>query len=569
MMYSTIVTTAIVAALSLVSDVSAKKGKSIIEGGTDMGLGVIVRLDRGKEPESFKSRMKIVHGDKFDEKLEGEVSGGFESVLAINTDPDVLDNILEDEDVNVVEYVQLYQIARPHETRRNVNGISSWHMDRINQRSSVLDSDEQLEAGKKIGKDVNVYIVDTGVDIKHKSLKGANHFYNDFPDEGPEDFLGHGTHVAGLVAAQDYGPATNAQIQSVKVLDKSGFGTTLTIISGLNRVLNEVLKYKVSKKGAKKKNIVVMSLSGPPSNVIDALIVELYLANVLVVVAAGNDAGDSCSVTPGRNPAALTVAATDASDLLAPFTNVGPCVDILAPGSDIVSLASGGGTQVYSGTSMAASIVAGVAASLWSQEKNLSARQVRRIMLMGTTFLEGVTHPTTQNRFVFADAEVEKTKLEDFTEDKILFVDLETAAGFDGTGVPDTNWDEWLARRRRYRSNVPDTTMTAAEIESFDATRCRYRAFYVEDTDSVLVYSGVAVAEIKENGEANLNGMFDHLNLVDGAVDSISIVMFLHVVGVDTTLTAFNPLYDDGTVVGPVAFQDKASFEAARRRYRG
>lgn len=199
---------------------------------------------------------------------------------------------------------------------------------------------------------VNVYIIDTGVDAAHADLSVAAHV--NFATGPNRDCHGHGTHVAGTVAARDntldvVGVAPGAPITGVKVLGCGGSGSTSGVIKGVDWVTNN----------AKKPAIANMSLGGSVSQALDDAVVRSANSGVFYSVAAGNDGGDACNHSPARAGAGtsngvLTVAATDSADKEASWSNYGSCVDIWAPGVSILSTRKGGGTTTMSGTSMAA-----------------------------------------------------------------------------------------------------------------------------------------------------------------------------------------------------------------------
>jgi len=120
-----------------------------------------------------------------------------------------------------------------------------------------------------------------------------------------------------------------------------------------------------------------MSLGGGASTAVDTAVNNLIRAGVTVVVAAGNSAADACRYSPARVPDAVTIGATTSTDAMASYSNFGKCLDLFAPGSNIVSSNLNGGFVSYSGTSMASPHVAGAAAViLGSSPTNLTPSQV-------------------------------------------------------------------------------------------------------------------------------------------------------------------------------------------------
>ena len=210
---------------------------------------------------------------------------------------------------------------------------------------------------------VRAYIIDTGIDTNNTDLNRLGHV-NFTGDRKNIDCHGHGTHVAGTVAAIDntalvVGMAPGIPVYGVKVLNCQGSGTTTNVISGLDWVAANAVRPAVAN----------MSLGGGASQLLDDAVRRLAASGVMVAVAAGNSAADACSSSPSRvgggaTAGVLTVAATDSNDLEASFSNYGACVDIWAPGVNVTSLKLGSktATAIMSGTSMASPHVAGAAA---------------------------------------------------------------------------------------------------------------------------------------------------------------------------------------------------------------
>ncbi|MEU3429802.1 S8 family peptidase [Streptomyces gardneri] len=201
---------------------------------------------------------------------------------------------------------------------------------------------------------MTAYILDTGIDYTHDEFGGRATFGFDAMGDGRygQDCNGHGTHVAGTVAGRTYGVARKADLVSVRVLGCDGRGAYSGMIAGLDWVA----------KNARQPAVLNGSLGGDKSVTLNNAATALANAGVLPVIAAGNDAKDACNVSPASATGTVTVAASNARDEETSFSNHGRCVELFAPGQDIVSARIGGGSIAQNGTSMAAPHVAGVAA---------------------------------------------------------------------------------------------------------------------------------------------------------------------------------------------------------------
>lgn len=226
------------------------------------------------------------------------------------------------------------------------------------------------------GDGIKVAVVDTGVNPNHPDLAGqvlpgkdmVNH------DDDPMDDHGHGTHVAGTIAAVANnfvgvaGVAPHARIIPVKVLAANGSGTNDTIAEGI---------LEAAKLGAK---VINMSLGGPDnSQTLDAAIQQVERQGVIVVCAAGND-NVNTPFYPAANDGVIGVAAVDPANRKASFSNYGDYIDVAAPGTNIVSTGFQGGYVKMSGTSMASPHVAGAVAVLLSKYPALRGAQVQKLL---------------------------------------------------------------------------------------------------------------------------------------------------------------------------------------------
>jgi len=219
---------------------------------------------------------------------------------------------------------------------------------------------------------VTIAIVDSGVDYGHAELAGKLVAGYDFVnnDNIADDEYGHGTHVAGIAAASSNnglgiaGVSWGARIMPVKVLDANNNGNVDNIAAGIIWAADN---------GAQ---IINLSLGGPsPSITLENAVNYAAGLGALLIASAGNYG--NLVFYPAHYPAVMAVAATDASNQRASFSNYGPEIDIAAPGDAIFSLDIGGYTT-HNGTSMAAAHVSGLAAILWGQAGYGSAASVRQ-----------------------------------------------------------------------------------------------------------------------------------------------------------------------------------------------
>ena len=190
------------------------------------------------------------------------------------------------------------------------------------------------------------------------------------------DSEGHGTHVAGTIGALANnragvaGVAFNSPLIVCRALGGADGSGTVADVAACIRWAHV--------RGAK---VISMSLGGPASRTLAEAAKTAYArggrSGSLLVAAAGND-GDGTTEYPAGLDQVVSVAATDATDNVAPFSNQNPDVEVAAPGVDILSAKLGGGYVRMSGTSMATPHVAGAVALLWGQVPSATAAAIRR-----------------------------------------------------------------------------------------------------------------------------------------------------------------------------------------------
>ncbi len=206
------------------------------------------------------------------------------------------------------------------------------------------------------------WVIDTGIDLSHADLNTSRNCHANFVLRGkdsPADGNGHGTHVAGTIAAIDnaidvVGVAANAFVCAVRVLDNSGSGTWEGVVNGVNYV---------AANGASG-DAANMSLGGSGSNAtLEQAVRDAASKGIRFAIAAGNSGAFAGDFTPARTEHSnvYTISAIDIDDCMPSWSNWGnPPVDFAAPGVSVLSTRKGGGTTTMSGTSMASPHVAGL-----------------------------------------------------------------------------------------------------------------------------------------------------------------------------------------------------------------
>ncbi|WP_282154534.1 S8 family serine peptidase [Cytobacillus gottheilii] len=282
---------------------------------------------------------------------------------------------------------ELQEVAQAYAALPNVTSISrSAYVKRlgaVDPKTSDMYHLKNLNVAKAqslAGKNkVKVAVIDTGVDASHPELKNqiiANKNAMDPVKKGLAD--SHGTHVAGIIAAEKnngiggYGIAPNADIISIDVFNRAMTVTDYTIAEGILEAIRQ------------KADVINMSLGSYASSpLLKEAVKKAVDSGIVVVAAAGNDGADILNY-PASYEGVISVGATNASNQLAYFSTYGPSVDVVAPGDQVYSSVfdAGKGSSFVnmSGTSMASPVVAGAAALLLSKHPDLTPYQVNYIL---------------------------------------------------------------------------------------------------------------------------------------------------------------------------------------------
>ena len=259
-------------------------------------------------------------------------------------------------------------------------GSRLWGLSRTSSRDQPNYGSATYSYGTNDGAGVRVYIHDTSIRTTHQDFGGRAQFGANFVGGSNADNHGHGTHCAGTADGGEFGVGKYATLVAVKVLGDNGSGATSGIVAGLDWMVADVQSRGVRGVGS-------MSLGGGANTALDSAVNSADAANIPVAVAAGNSNGNACNYSPARASGAITVGSTDNSDTLSSFSNWGTCVDILAPGSSILScgISSDTATATMSGTSMACPHVAGAIAIYLADNPNASTSQVKSYLDSSST----------------------------------------------------------------------------------------------------------------------------------------------------------------------------------------
>ncbi|WP_050616546.1 S8 family peptidase [Bacillus testis] len=322
-------------------------------------------LFNGSVDESVieKYRLKVVHE--------------YQSISAVTAemDHDNLDGLRKEAAVKDVKEDQLIE-AQGQKV--------SWGYNRLNMQNRVPISGT--------GKGVKIAIIDSGVDTKHPDLKiaGGACVMKDVIDyegctENFNDNNGHGTHVAGIIGAQNnnigtLGIAPGASIYAVKALDSHGLGITSSIMAAMDWSIQH------------KMDIINLSLTTPEDDPsLRAIIAKAYNQGILIVAASGNYSKETGRTVlyPAKYPQVIGVSSMGKNSELLSTSSYGKDIELTAPGGDILSTlpiayddydGAADGYGIMSGTSMAAPFVSGMAALYMEKYPELTNVQIRELL---------------------------------------------------------------------------------------------------------------------------------------------------------------------------------------------
>ncbi len=324
------------------------------------------------------TRVNILFDQEIDHDLlaayQAEIIHEFESVASVTVkiNPDKVEKLASESAVKALKEDQLVEKEAQ---------LTSWGHGAIHLQNRIPVN--------STGKGIKIAIIDSGVDNKHPDLKvaGGVCVLDTVLDENAcnrsyMDDNGHGTHVAGIISAQDnavgtVGVAPGASIYALKALDSQGYGTTSSILAGLDWSIKN------------KMNIINLSLSTPyndPS--VKAMVDKAYGEGILLIAAAGNEehiTGKEQNVQyPAKYDNVIAVSSLGENRSILKTSSIGTQIELTAPGGNIystvpVSLNSKGYASM-SGTSMASPFVAGLAALYMEKYPEMTHKEIRELL---------------------------------------------------------------------------------------------------------------------------------------------------------------------------------------------
>jgi serine protease len=290
--------------------------------------------------------------------------------------------------VKFIEQNAVVRIGDITQTCSPAYDADSWGLQRVAYRPISLSKPYQTKY-TKLGTGVDIYVIDTGINLNHVDFGGRATFgFKSQASWSNTDGNGHGTHVASTCGGTEYGLAKNANLITVKVLGDDGSGTFAGVVAGVDYVMSQ-------REAGGRPSVGNMSLGGSYSAALDAACNRASAAGVIMVVASGNDNGDACDYSPAGATGVISVAAsttegagTNQQDVRSSFSNWGTCVSLFAPGSEIKGawIGSTTATNTISGTSMASPHVAGAAALILGQQPGLSYSDVKQVIVDSSSY---------------------------------------------------------------------------------------------------------------------------------------------------------------------------------------
>lgn len=338
-----------------------------------------------------------------------DINGLFRGYTGYFTE-EVIKRVLQDPIIKFIEQESTVKV-----TNSTFQEEAPWGLHRISHREKAkYGQDLEYLYEDAAGRGVTSYVLDTGIDINHEDFEGRAVWGAVIPDnDEASDLNGHGTHCAGIIGSRHFGVTKNTNLVAVKVLRSNGEGTVSDVIKGIEYVVKDHIDS--SKKGGPKfkGSTANLSLGSSKSPAMEMAVNAAVESGVHFAIAAGNEDEDACLSSPAGAEKSITVGASTFSDDRAFFSDWGTCVDVFAPGVNILStyIGSRNASLSLSGTSMAAPHVAGILSYFLSLQPSpdseffdstVSPQQLKeKIINFSTQGVLGDVGEDTPNRLIY------------------------------------------------------------------------------------------------------------------------------------------------------------------------
>ncbi|CAG8466729.1 9418_t:CDS:10 [Ambispora leptoticha] len=359
---------------------TAQSSASTQNTATDDNRFIVVLKKNNTTSSKLMKHLKWIQSISANESINSHLASNLTSIGKFSWYAGVFD----DHTLDQINSSDVIQYITPDIMVKSYHNIEinppSWGLSRITKKSLPLENKYHFPDNAGLG--VNIYVIDTGINTDHNDLEGRASFGTAFLGNLSEqrDLNGHGTFVAGVLVGKYFGVAKKANVISVRALQPDGSGRLSTVLQAIDWVI------KRHNNSTTKKTIINLSLGAEYNAATNEAIQNAMDLGIHFTIAAGNEGKDACQFSPASAQGALTVGATNNDDTIAKYSNTGSCVDIYAPGTNIISIwnTSKSATHMLSGTSMASPHVAGVMAILLSQGNYTPSELVEKIKGMAT-----------------------------------------------------------------------------------------------------------------------------------------------------------------------------------------
>lgn len=309
------------------------------------------------------------------------------NAYTVEMDEIAISDLLEDPDIDMIEEDSMIT---------KLGDITPWNVEQI--KAPFLHNKGSYGTGIKVA------IFDTGIDLGNPDLQvtGGASFVEGITSY--DDDNGHGTAMAGILAALQneqglLGVTPEVSLYSVKVLDQNGVGYYSNIINGIQWAIDNDI------------DIITMSFGGTQySNILRDAIQEGVNNDILIIAASGNE-GSSAINYPANYNEVVCVGAVDSQNNMAPFSNRGEEMDIVAPGVNVQTIGLNNSLITVSGTSAAVPHVAGIAAQLWNIKNEMTSEQIKGLLYisadrMGENRTSGWGLVNAEQAYILRDAQL-------------------------------------------------------------------------------------------------------------------------------------------------------------------